>query len=331
MDEEKLLEILINAQGYVSGERISRELDVSRTAVWKAVNKLRSTGFIVLSSTNRGYMLADGPDMIIAGRIRENLNTSTIGKNIYYFRECDSTNEMARKGEREGHKEGSVYITDFQNSGKGRMGRQWFFERNKAIAMSILLKPEVSPDRMMPVSLIAGISVAGALSRETGVDCKLKWPNDILINGRKAGGILAEASIEGEYAKYIILGIGLNCNIEHFPDYIKNTATSLMIESGKECSRELIICAVLELFEKYYFEWLNENGKNLRRYSYSDVYRDKCITLGKKVTVISSDKEFSGTAEDIDELGNLQIISNDNEKIVLSSGEVSVRGENGYY
>jgi BirA family biotin operon repressor/biotin-[acetyl-CoA-carboxylase] ligase len=337
MNEDKLFEILKGSKDYISGEEISRQMDVSRTSVWKYINKLRAKGCKILSSTNRGYKLEDEKDLIVREDLQKTCHTSMIGRKIVYYGNCTSTNEMARLGELTDDEEGSVYITDMQTGGKGRMGRTWHFEANKAVAMSILLKPVISPAHMMPISLIAGLSVALAIEDETGLECFLKWPNDIICNNKKIAGILIESATEGEYTRFIILGIGINCNIKQFPPQLSETATSILIESDEKVSRKSIICRTLEKFEKMYFEWINEydetsdfENESSDIFSYTGLYKAKCINIGREILVRKMDREFKAIAQDVDPLGNLLITNLQGEKIPLSSGEVSVRGENGY-
>jgi len=337
MNEDKLLDILKESNDYISGEEISRRMDVSRTSVWKYINKLRGKGCKILSSTNKGYKLEDEKDMIVSEDLQKTCHTSLIGRKIVYYSRCSSTNEMARQGEQSDDEEGSVYITDMQTNGRGRMGRTWYFETNKAVAMSVLLKPVISPAHMMPVSLIAGLSVAIAIEEVTGLECLLKWPNDIICNNKKIAGVLIESATEGEYTRFIILGLGINCNIEYFPAEIAEVATSILIEAGEKVSRKDIICKTLEIFEKMYFDWISEYDENadfeneaVNKFSYSDLYKSKCINLGKEILVKKTDREFKAIAKDVDSLGNLIITNLQGEKIPLSSGEVSVRGDNGY-
>jgi len=337
MNEDRLFEILKENRDYISGEEISKTMNVSRTSVWKYINKLRSKGCKILSSTNRGYKLDDEKDIIIREDLQKTCDTAMIGKKIFYYDKCSSTNEMARIGEQRDDDEGSVYITDMQTDGRGRMGRTWHFESNKAVAMSVLLKPVVSPAHMMPVSLIAGLGVAIAIKEVTGLECLVKWPNDVICNNKKIAGILIESATEGEYTRFIILGIGINCNIESFPEKIADVATSVLIESGEKVSRKAIICKTLEVFEKLYFEWISEydESANLKsesenNFTFLDIYKSKCINLGKEILVKKADKEIKAIATDVDILGNLIITNLQGERIPVSSGEVSVRGQKGY-
>lgn len=339
MDDEKLYEILKNADDYISGEHISTILNVSRTAVWKSINRLRSKGCRVLSVTNRGYKLSDDSDMLTRDELQKQCDTRMIGRKIDYFAKCTSTNDKAREGETRGDEEGSVYITDLQTGGRGRIGRSWHFEANLGIAMSILLKPLIPPAQMMPISLIGGLAVCMAIEQETGLECSLKWPNDIISGGRKIAGILIESSIVGENISFIVLGIGINCNNTNFPEELAKTASSILIMSGKHCSRRNIICRILEKFEELYFKWNEEYDESVdlseetTYFSYINQYKERCINIGKSIIIRSAThmpNEIRGTATDVTPAGKLVVVTQDGNEMTVSSGEVSIRGENGY-
>lgn len=339
MDDEKLYEILKTADDYVSGEHISTILNVSRTAVWKSINRLKSKGCHVLSVTNRGYKLLDDSDMLSRDELQKQCRTRMIGRKIEYFAKCTSTNDKAREGEIRGDEEGSVYITDLQTGGRGRIGRLWHFEANMGIAMSILLKPLIPPTQMMPISLIGGLAVCKAIEQETGLECGLKWPNDVISGGKKIAGILIETSTVGENISFIILGIGINCNNTAFPQAIAETASSILTQTGKHCSRKNIIRRVIENFEELYFKWIEEYDESVdfseakTSFSYITQYKERCINIGKSIIIQSvahTQNEIRGIAKDVTPAGKLVVITNDGSEITVSSGEVSVRGENGY-
>jgi len=336
MNDKEIIDILESANDFVSGEYISDKLNVSRTSVWKVINKLRLRGCKIISSTNKGYMLIGDSDIISNAELEKTCKTKVIGRKIVYRDKCSSTNDLARQGELDNDDEGSVYITDYQINGRGRMGRNWHFEENRAIAMSILLKPILTPVHMMPISLIAGLAVCNAIKNETGIDCRLKWPNDVVVNSKKIAGILIESSIEGEYTKYVVLGIGINCNMEAFPDELDKIATSILIETGKKISRKSLICSILNEFEELYFEWTDEYDETFDyesenyEFSYLKKYKEKCINLGKNVIINKNGNKVQGIVKDITLFGNLLLEVENEDVITISSGEVSLRSENGY-
>lgn len=319
--KNKILKILKGTDGYISGENISAELSISRSMVWKYINRLRSEGYIISSVTNKGYKLEFSPDIINEEIIGEKLQTDIIGSKIVYIHETDSTNMLAKKFS--DYRDGSVFIADTQTSGRGRLGRDWASLAGDGIYMSILLKPDISPEKVSQITLIAGLGVCMAL-RDFGRDFFIKWPNDVLAGKKKICGILTELSAETEKVNYIACGIGINVHNKNFPDELSEKAASVYTHTGKEIQRADIIASVLKYFEKYYKIYINEGiGKIIPE------YKKLCITLDKEVKIIKDEKTITAKAEDIDEDGRLVIVS-DGKRIPLLSGEVSVRGLLGY-
>ncbi len=319
--KNKILEILKNTDGYVSGESISEQLSLSRSMVWKYINKLRNDGYIINSVTNKGYKLDFCPDIISAEEIMQKLSNQLIGGNVIYTSETDSTNNMAKRNS--DCAEGSVFIADIQTAGKGRLGRSWKSSAGNGIYMSVLIKPDISPEKISQITLVAGISVCMAL-REYGADAFIKWPNDIVAGGKKICGILNELSAEQERINYVVCGIGINVHDKSFHEEISDKATSLYLSTGKSFARSDIIVSVLQYFEKYYKMYTGgETGKIL-----SD-YKSLCITLDKDVQIIKDGKALTAKALDIDSDGALMVLSEGKHMRVMS-GEVSVRGILGY-
>ncbi|MHB1455034.1 MAG: biotin--[acetyl-CoA-carboxylase] ligase [Saccharofermentanales bacterium] len=336
MTEDRLKEILKNSAGFVSGEQISESMGISRTAVWKAVNRLRNKGCTIESVTNKGYRLVSSDGISEDGDLGGGCKTLMIGRSVKYFTQCTSTNDKAREGGLHSDNEGTVYIADFQTDGRGRMGRNWFGDSGKAICMSILLKPDVPPAFIMPVSLLAGLAVCKALEDSCGLACGLKWPNDIIAGSRKIGGILIETSTSGETIQYIVLGIGINCNNAGFPDELADIATSVYLQTGRTVSRRELICAVLKNLEQYYFCWISEfdesallNGKAVE-FSYLADYRSRCLNLGRTVDIHKHSGTLQAEAVDISPEGHLLVRLADGSLTAVLSGEVSLRGVGGY-
>ena len=226
---------------YISGEEISRRLGVSRTAVWKYINRLRQEGYNIESQTNSGYKLVQSPDTLSSFEIQPLLKTRFIGREILYFDSIDSTNSYAKKMGEENIKDGTVIIADEQTSGRGRLGRQWMSPKGKGIWMTILLKPHIAPSEASKITLAAAYALCTALDK-CGLDVRIKWPNDIVVNGKKLCGILTEMSADMDIIKYIVVGIGLNANLDahDFDSAIAATATSIKIEAGKSISRKTV-------------------------------------------------------------------------------------------
>lgn len=316
--KQKILNILKSADGYVSGEKISNELGISRAAVWKHIKKFKSDGYEIESVTNKGYRLVSSPDTITEIGIKALLNTKFIGRNIFYYDETDTTNERAKANN--AAPDGSLFIAEVQTSGKGSRGRGWVSPRGTGIWHSILLKPDISLSEVSQITLVAGLAVCKAV----GLNAQIKWPNDIVINGKKICGILTEMSAEIDMVNYVVCGIGVNVNTESFDSDISLRATSMYIESGEKYCRNELIARISNEFEYYYTRFLN-NGLG----AVLDEYKNYCVTLGREVNVIFKKETVSGKAVDVDENGNL-VVETDHGIIHVTSGEVSVRGIYGY-
>ncbi len=315
---QAILKMLKDAPEYLSGADASKALGISRTAVWKHINKLREDGYIIESVTNRGYKLIREVDTITAEKIADSLSTDFIGQNIVYFAETDSTNNAAKRGC--DYPDGTLFIAEHQTLGKGRMGRSWVSPPGEGIWMSLLLKPSIPPSKAAAVTLAAGLSAIDAI----GDDASIKWPNDVLINSKKVCGILTEMSAETDMVHYLIVGVGINVNNRSFPDDLINKATSLYIERNQSCDRCSVIRAFLESFERRYISFLNNGVAPI-----IDAYKQRCATLNRDVLVIRDGKTITAHALDIDETGSL-VVESDGKRFAVNAGEVSVRGLLGY-
>ncbi|HHV99719.1 MAG TPA: biotin--[acetyl-CoA-carboxylase] ligase [Clostridiaceae bacterium] len=314
---------------YVSGERLSEILGVSRTAVWKCINELKKEGYVIESVSKKGYKLETSPDILNEFEIGHGLNTSIIGRQIHYFKSIDSTNNYAKKAAQEGCEEGTVIVADAQTSGRGRLGRSWESKEDSGIWMSVVLRPYIAPEDVQIMTLAASVAVVAALKSVAGVDAGIKWPNDIIIGGRKVCGILTEMSTEMDRVNYLVLGIGININQkkEDFPEELRNTAISLkayMAENNMSVAnikRSDIIKIVLLELEKQY-----ENMKRRNTEEIINKWRENSVTIGRKVKIIYKNVEYEGTAKDVTDDGKLIVHCSDGVTREISSGEVSVRG-----
>lgn len=318
----KILELLKETPDYISGETIAKQLNVSRMAISKNIASLKSLGYNIESSTKKGYLLKESFDILNEFEIKHNLSTSKFGCNCIYFDVIDSTNIYAKKIA-ETSEEGTVIVAENQTGGHGRRGKQWTSSSDGAW-FSFILKPNASPDVVPVITLIAGLAVCKALGQ---FDPLIKWPNDVIINGKKLVGISAEMNAEVDYVKYIIVGIGVNVNSTAFFGELKEKATSLRIETDKTFERSQII-SILINFENLY----NKFCENFSFEPFLDEYKRKCITLNKRLKLIYNNDEITGECLDIDKNGNL-IIKKDNSNEIISvfAGEISVRLENGNY
>ena len=323
--KSKILRLLKDSDGYVSGEEISKILGFARTAIWKVITHLKEEGYIIESVTKKGYLLRGTPDLLTEDEVRYQLKTKWLGQKIHHYHQIDSTNKEAKKLAANGEREGTVVIAEEQLAGRGRSGRTWFAPQT-GIWMSVILRPPISPADASKITLIAGLAVCEGIKAVTGLPAQIKWPNDIVLHNKKVCGILTEMSAEMEKVNYIILGIGINVNISSFPEDIKNMATSLKIEGGKDYDRKEIVKAILTNLEKYYEAYLNKQDlENL-----IEKYKSYCLTLGKEVKIIHRNEEFIGKAIDLTEEGELMVEKHDGQVITVFSGEVSVRGLYGY-
>lgn len=323
--KEKILELLKQADGYVSGQMICEQLNVSRTAVWKNINALKREGYQIDSVNNKGYRLISEPDLLNEMRIREYLQTKWLAKKIIYLPVTDSTNTQAKKMGEEGAEHGTLVVTQCQTAGRGRRGRSWESPEGN-VYFTFLLRPEVEISRASMITLVAALAVAKAVDDVTGLDSKIKWPNDVVANGKKLCGILTESSSDLEYINYAVVGIGINVNQTAFPEEIAETASSLLLETGHTVDRGQLLGVFLNRFEQYYETFIQtEDMSGLR-----DVYNEKLVNCGREVKIIEKDRERVLKALGIDNDGGLVVENSEGERESIISGEVSVRGIYGY-
>ena len=329
MSREKVLQLLRAQEGYLSGEALSKELSLSRAAVWKAVESLRKDGYDIEARTGLGYRLASVPDALTEREIRLYYGEGRVlGREIHCFDTIDSTNTYAKKLAMQGAPDGTVVVANSQTAGRGRMGRQFQSPKDKGIYLTVLLRPDLPPQRLMPVTAMAGIAVCDAVEKVCGVRPGLKWPNDPVIGNRKLCGVLTEMSLEGETGRvqYLVLGIGINVaqvDADFTPD-VAQIATSLNSHLGRSICRAELTAALIRELERLYLTLLTGDLTE-----YLAAYRRDCVNLGKTVQLLGEDREVV-TAVDIDEEFGLVVRSESGVEKTVRSGEVSVRGMYGY-
>lgn len=250
-------------------------------------------------------------------------NTDFIAQNVVYLKTVNSTNTLAKKTNCEN---GTLFIAETQTDGKGRMGREWLSEKNCCICMSIVLNPVTVIEAVAQITLVTGLAVCETLNKLFDLKFKIKWPNDIVIDGKKICGILVEGVTEGNKITKLIDGIGINVNQKAFPDELKNKATSLFLLTGKKNDRTKIINSFAEVFESYYTDFIDGNFESLM-----EKYKALCVTLNSNVTLIQNGETINAVATDITEKGELTVKKEDGTFLNINSGEVSVRGIYGYY
>lgn len=327
MKEDILSVLKQNAGTYVSGQSLSEKLNVSRTSVWKYINALKEDGYIIESVSKKGYRLISSPDILTYDEISPFLQTSKIGREIFHFEILDSTNDKAKELALRKGLDGALVISEEQTTGKGRLGRHWVSPRHKGIWMSIILKPDLEPAVVPRITHISAASVISAL-KELGIHALVKWPNDIILNGKKICGILTEMSGEINKIAYIVVGIGINANLtkEDIPSEIAEKASSLLVETGSQCDRKLVAAKVLNKFEILYNNFLNTGSID----DSIKICKENSILIGRDVRIIYRQKETKAHAVDLNSKGELVVQFEDGHVEPVISGEVSIRGLNGY-
>lgn len=289
----------------IHGTAISEELGISRTAVWSHIEELRGLGFGIDAEPHSGYRMTTVPDVLLGDDIQSQLDPDTlIGRDIRVFRETASTNQLVDHMGLSGEKEGLVVFAESQTQGRGRLGRKWISPQNKGLWFSVLLRPPLRPPEMTQLTVIAATALSRAIRDVTGLKPDIKWPNDILINGRKVAGVLTEMSAEPDRVLHAVLGIGVDVNLEHndFPPELHSIATSLRLESGNPVMRSTLAVRLLEALDQDYKRILNHEFQTV-----SEEWESQCITLGKRVRIHQMDRTFEGFAESLDSEGALMI------------------------
>lgn len=322
---DKIIEVILdNKNNFISGEELSKRLGISRAAIWKHMKALKEEGYNIESVNRKGYrLIEDAKDLLTYQNISHKLDTKIMGNNIVHFETIDSTNDYAKKVVLK-ESEGTVIISEEQTKGKGRIGRQWHSKSKDGVWMSIILKPDMIPQKSTFITLIAGASIAKALN-DLGVETTIKWPNDIIINNKKVAGILTELSAEIERINYIVLGIGINVKTTEFSQEISEIATSLYKE-GYKISRVDIIRKILKEFEILYLQYINKDSKE----ETLDICRQYSAIIGKDVYLIKGEEKELVRCLDINQEGNLIVRTKNNIIREIISGEVSIRGLKGY-
>lgn len=318
---DQILRALRENGGFVSGEDLSGELNVSRTSVWKCINTLRAEGYEIQSVTNRGYHLTACPDIFTPEEICAGLGTVRLGRTAFCSESVGSTNEEAKRRALAGAPDGSLFIAERQTGGKGRLGRSWASPPGTGIWFSLLLRPGSIPEPVTMTTLLAGLAVCRAIREKTGGAAMIKWPNDIVIGGRKVCGILTEMSAEIDRVEFVVVGIGLNANLTEFPEDIRHKATSLLLETGKPVPRVPMLQEILRQFEALISRNISSPDP-----AFLEEYKLLCVSLGREVTFTRGGAPVSGTATDISPQGELVVRLPDGSTDRVFSGEVSVQG-----
>ncbi|RRJ66297.1 biotin--[acetyl-CoA-carboxylase] ligase [Paenibacillus oralis] len=326
MEANRLIDMLLEHPGqYISGEEISRRLSISRTAVWKQIAKLREEGYEFESAPRRGYRLVRKPDKITHSALVRALQDRVLfGRQIRLLEKTVSTQAEVRELAEAGAPSGTLVVAEEQTGGRGRQGRAWYSPPGKGVWMSLLLRPDRQPLSFAPqLTLLIAVAVCRAVRHTAGVDAGIKWPNDLLVGGRKICGILVESVGEDELIRYAVAGIGIDVNLEakDIPPQLQDVATSLHIESGRRIDRAELIGAVLAEIEQLYELYRQEGFAPI-----GHLWEALSVTLGRRVTVKTPAGDVTGLAKALDPSGALVLAGDNGNMRIIFSGEVQFGG-----
>lgn len=325
--KSRIIEALkAHSKEFISGEELSQKLGVSRTAVWKVIKQLKEEGYQIESVSRKGYRLIQEADSLNAEALNVELKTSRLIQRIEHYASIGSTNTLAKEKASDGAPEGTLIIADEQVKGRGRLGREWTSPKGTGIWMSLILRPDIEPIHAAKMTQIAAAAMTMSIRSSTGLDAGIKWPNDIIVNKRKVCGILTEMSAELNTVNYVVVGLGVNVNVEVFPEDIADKATSLKIETGHPVRRQDIVVAFANAFELLYDAYIKEGNLD-RTLEYC---RAHSVTIGQQVRIIHKNETLYGKALDLNADGELVVEFESGEIKPVFYGEVSVRGLTDY-
>ncbi|MYL48490.1 biotin--[acetyl-CoA-carboxylase] ligase [Halobacillus litoralis] len=324
---KELIELLNNVEGHISGQELSDQLGISRTAVWKHMNELKKDGYEIEAVQRKGYKILSSPDKISENTLRWGLDTKWIGHELNHYDQVESTQEIVHQLAKQGKPHGTVVIADEQVKGKGRMSRNWDSPKGKGIWMSILLRPNLPPVQAPQITLLAATVLARMIAERSALAPQIKWPNDLLINHKKISGILTEMQAEQDTIQYIVLGMGMNVNQEdrEIPEDIKYKASSLKIESNQHWNIQQTVQHILRLFEDTYERFEAQGFASIKKDWEHFGYK-----IGEEVTISTMKKTWQATLVGIEPDGALRARRKDGEEEKLYSAEIHW-GEGGYH
>ena len=324
--DAQILKVLRTAgAGAVSGADLSQELGISRAAVWARIEELRSLGYDIEASPHQGYRLRGAPDVLHADDLVARLGkTKVIGRDIRVFRETTSTNDVIEKLARDSVKEGVVVFAEAQTKGRGRLGRKWVSPARKGLWFSVLLRPDLRPQEATQLTVAAATALCRAIASHTALKAEVKWPNDILIRGKKAAGILTELHAEVDRVQHVILGIGVDVNLNagDFPSEMRKLATSLKMELGKPIARPELAVEILRELDRDYARVCSGHFAAV-----ADEWEEHCTTLGHKVVIRTGARQIRGRAESLSEDGALLLRTDHGHLERIVGGDVTLERE----
>jgi len=303
----------------ISGTRVAREIGVSRYTVWRWVQKLRALGVKVRGHPRTGYQIERIPDVLVPQLLRRRLHGTPFAKRIEHYFRADSTNAVALALGHAGEPHGTLVVAEEQTAGRGRAGRAWHSEKTSGIYATVLLRPEMAPAQAPLITLVAGLAVRDAVAEQTGLHPDIRWPNDLLLHGKKFCGILTEMHAEPQRVVFVIVGIGLNANHAKFPEKLASLATSLRLESGRPQSRLELLVKLLRHLDRYYNEFLSEGARPiLARFAEVSSY-----ARGKRVRISAPGESFTGVTAGLESTGLLRVERDDGRVELVISGDVT--------
>jgi BirA family biotin operon repressor/biotin-[acetyl-CoA-carboxylase] ligase len=316
--KNKVLELLRQQDDYVSGEHLSRKLKISRAGIWKNIGQLRKCGYDIEAVSHNGYRLIAVPDKLFPDEIRYGLGSKCMGTRIHHFEELPSTMDYAVQVGLAGAPEGTLICAEAQSAGRGRLGRKWQSPKTGGLYFSIILRPNVPLNGVAVITLMSAVAVCEAMRKSANVDAKIKWPNDILIDGKKCAGILTEMNAEMDRIRFLVLGVGININTNG--KQLLAQATSLRKHTGKKHERVKVLQEVLGCLEDWYGLILRVgNAPVLER------WRQLSMTLGQEISITDQAGTLTGQAVDIDENGGLLVRQKNGTVVKRMSGEVEIK------
>jgi BirA family biotin operon repressor/biotin-[acetyl-CoA-carboxylase] ligase len=320
-DAKILLALRENPDG-VSGADLAGQLGISRAAVWARIEELRQVGYAIEAGPHFGYRMVDEPDVLLADDLLARLGkTKVIGRDIRVFEQTTSTNDVAEKLARDGVKEGVVVFAESQTKGRGRLGRKWVSPGRKGLWFSVLLRPALRPQEATRLTVASATALRRAIQSETGLQPEIKWPNDILIGGKKVAGILTEMSAEPDRVRHAILGIGVDVNLAagEFPPECRKLATSLKIESGRAFSRAELATVILRELDADYGRICGGDFAKV-----ADEWVSHCKTIGRNVAIQTGERKIHGRVESLDEAGALLLRTEHGRLERIVGGDVTL-------
>lgn len=321
VDSQILIELRGAREG-VSGTELAEKVGLSRAAVWARIEELRSLGYDIEASPHTGYRLVSAPDVLHADDLLSRLGkTGIVGRDIRVFQETTSTNDVIEKLARDGVKEGVAVFSESQTRGRGRLGRKWISPPRKGLWFSLLLRPKLRPQAVTQLTIVSATALARAIHSAAGLAAEIKWPNDILVRGRKVAGILTEMKAEPDAVKYATLGIGVNVNLtaNEFPSDLRRTATSLRVEAGESIDRAELAVEILRELDRDYTRICCGQFEAV-----ADEWEEQCKTIGRDVAIQIGERRIQGRAESLDSDGALLLRTQHGGLERITGGDVTM-------